>query len=109
TRLEKHPPSVRQSITFDNGSEFTYWTWLQWILALLVFFAHPRCPWERGTNENTNGLVRQYFPKGTRFSQISRSEVAAVQDKLNHRPRTRLGFQTPREAFHKQCCLALQT
>ena len=109
TRLEKHPPAVRQSVTFDNGSEFTRWEWLQWILALLVFFAHPHSPWERGTNENTNGLVRQYFPKGTRFSLVNRYQVQAVQDKLNHRPRKRLGFQTPHEAFHQQCCHALQT
>jgi transposase, IS30 family len=108
-RLEKHPPGVRQSITFDNGSEFTRWEWLEWILKLRVFFAHPHSPWERGTNENTNGLVRQYFPKRTPFSQVTRYEVAAIQDKLNDRPRKRLGFQTPREAFDKQCCLALQT
>jgi IS30 family transposase len=108
-RLEKHPPGLRHSITFDNGSEFAYWTWLQWILALLIYFAHPHSPWERGTNENTNGLVRQYFPKGTRFSQIDKYEVQRVQEKLNHRPRKRLAFQTPHEAFHQQRCLALQS
>lgn len=108
-RLEKHPPALRQSITFDNGSEFSYWTWLQWILALLIYFAHPHCPWERGTNENTNGLVRQYFPKGTRFSQIDKYEVQRVQERLNNRPRKRLGFQSPHEAFQKQRCLAIQT
>lgn len=108
-RLEKHPPELRQSVTFDNGSEFARWEWLQWILALLVYFAHPHSPWERGTNENTNGLVREYFPKGTRFSQVTRYEVQAVQDKLNHRPRKQLGFQTPHEAFHQQRCLALQS
>jgi IS30 family transposase len=108
-RLEKHPRGVRHSITFDNGSEFTRWSWLQWILALFVYFAHPHSPWERGTNENTNGLVREYFPKGTRFSQVTRYEVQAVQDRLNNRPRKRLGFQTPHEAFHQQCCLALQS
>jgi IS30 family transposase len=108
-RLGKHPAHLRLSVTFDNGSEFSGWEWLQWVLMILVYFAHPHCPWERGTNENTNGLVREYFPKGTRFSQINRSEVAAVQDKLNHRPRKRLGFQTPHEAFRQQRYLALQS
>lgn len=108
-RLEKHPSDVRHSITFDNGTEFTRWSWLEWILELQVYFAHPHSPWERGTNENTNGLVRQYFPKGTRFSQVSKYEVQAVQDKLNHRPRKRLEFQTPHEAFQEQRCRALQS
>ncbi|WP_425614411.1 IS30 family transposase [Anatilimnocola sp. NA78] len=108
-RLGKHPRELRQSVTFDNGSEFSRWEWLQWILTLLIFFAHPHSPWERGTNENTNGLVREYFPKGTRFSQVTRYEVQAVQEKLNHRPRKRLDFQTPHEALSKHCCLAVQT
>jgi len=108
-RLEKLPPALRQSITFDNGSEFTRWEWLEWILSLKVYFAHPHSPWERGTNENTNGLVRQYFQKGTRFSQITKYEVQAAQDQLNHRPRKRLDFQSPHEAFQQHCYRALQT
>jgi transposase, IS30 family len=108
-RLEKHPHGVLHSITFDNGSEFALWDWLQWILALLIFYAHPHSPWERGTNENTNGLVRQYFPKGTRFSQVTKYEVRDIQDKLNNRPRKRLGFQTPNEAFQQACNHALQS
>ena len=79
------------------------------LLQLEIYFAHPHSPWERGTNENTNGLVRHYFPKGTRFSQVNHYQVQDVQDKLNHRPRKRLGFQTPHEAFQQQCCLALQS
>lgn len=108
-RLEKCPRGLRLSITFDNGSEFARWQWLKDLLHVEIYFAHPHSPWERGTNENTNGLVRQYFPKGTRFSQVNHYQVQDVQDKLNHRPRKRLGFQTPHEAFHPQCCLALQS
>ncbi len=107
-RLEKCPRGLRLSITFDNGSEFARWQWLRDLLHVEIYFAHPHSPWERGTNENTNGLVRQYFPKGTRFSQVNKYQGQDVQDKLNHRPRKRLGFQTPHEAFQEQCCLALQ-
>lgn len=108
-RLEKHNRGLRLSITFDNGSEFARWQWLRDLLHVEIYFAHPHSPWERGTNENTNGLVRQYFPKGARFSQINQYQVQDVQDKLNNRPRKRLGFQTPHEAFQEQCILALQS
>ena len=108
-RLEKCPRGLCLSITFDNGSEFARWQWLRDRLHVDIYFAHPHSPWERGTNENTNGLVRQYFPKGTRFSQVNHYQVQDVQDKLNHRPRKRLGFQTPHEAFQQQCILALQS
>ena len=108
-RLKKCPRGLRLSITFDNGSEFARWQWLRDLLQVEIYFAHPHSPWERGTNENTNGLVRQYFPKGTRFSQVNHYQVQDVQDKLNHRPRKRLGFQTPHEAFRQQCCRALQS
>lgn len=107
-RLEKCPRGLRLSITFDNGSEFARWQWLRDLLHVEIYFAHPHSPWERGTNENTNGLVRQYFPKGIRFSLVNKYQVQDVQDKLNHRPRKRLGFQTPHEAFQEKCCLALQ-
>jgi transposase, IS30 family len=108
-RLEKFPRGLRLSITFDNGSEFARWEWLRDLLHVEIYFAHPHSPWERGTNENTNGLVRQFFAKGTRFSQVNKYEVQDAQDKLNHRPRKRLGFQTPHEAFQEQCNLALQS
>lgn len=64
-----------------------------------VYFAHPHSPWERGTNENTNSLLRQYFPKGTDFSRITRTRLKGVQDELNDRPRKVLGFHTPHEKF----------
>jgi len=66
-----------------------------------VYFAHPRSPWERGTNENTNGLVRQFFPKGTDFHKLSRKEVKRVQHLLNGRPRKTLHWLTPYQAFQK--------
>ena len=63
------------------------------------FFAHPYSPWERGCNENMNGLIRQYFPKGMDFSNIKRADEEFVMDRLNNRPRKRLGFRTPNEVF----------
>lgn len=101
-RMQLLPPQLRQSMTFDNGSEFSEWEQLAAALTMEIFFTHPRSPWERGTNENTNGLARQYFPKGTRFNAVSRFEVQQVQEKLNDRPRRRLDYQTPREVFQKQ-------
>ena len=66
-----------------------------------MFFAHPRSPWERGINENTNGLIRQFFPKGTDFNKVSRYEVKKVQDLLNRRPRQTLNFDKPFEVFER--------
>ena len=70
-------------------------------LGILWFFAHPYSSWERGTNENTNGLIRWYFPKGTDFAKISDESIKAVEDALNNRPRKRLGWKTPLEAFNE--------
>ena len=64
-----------------------------------MFFAHPKSPWQRGTNENTNGLLRQYFPKGTDLSRWNNNEIAAVQNTMNNRPREILEWRTPEEAF----------
>jgi IS30 family transposase len=66
---------------------------------MTVSFAHPSSPWERGTNENTNGLVRQFFPKGTEFDQLQAGELLHVQNLLNGRPRKVLNYRTPKEAF----------
>jgi transposase, IS30 family len=96
-RLRSVPSSARQSITFDNGTEFAGHVKLGQALSLPIYFANPHSPWQRGTNEHTNGLVRQYLPKGTLFKDLSPSRVARIQHELNDRPRKRLGYQTPHE------------
>lgn len=98
-RLQQLPPALRCSLTFDNGTEFAQYVAMEQALELTVFFADPHSPWQRGTNENTNGLVRQFFPKGTNLSQVSRYKVAKAEQLLNDRPRRRLAYQTPREIF----------
>ena len=101
-RLHKYPPHLRQSVTFDRGSEFADHAWLTRVLKIAVYFADPGKPWQRGTNENTNGLVRQYFPKGTVFRTISPERIGKAQDALNLRPRKCIGFQTPHQLLSKQ-------
>jgi len=88
------------TITFDNGKEFAHHQAMADTLAVNVYFAHPYHSWERGLNEHTNGLIRQYFPKGSSLEDITAEQVMAVQDKLNHRPRKILGFKTPFEVFY---------
>ena len=88
------------TITFDNGKEFAQHQIMADKLAINVYFAHPYHSWERGLNEHTNGLIRQYFPKGSSLEDITAEQVMAVQDKLNHRPRKILGFKTPYEVFY---------
>lgn len=91
-----------RSITFDNGTEFARCHRLEKHLGLTLYFADPGCPHQRGTNENTNGLIRQYFPKGTDFRDISHDKVRDVQNRLNNRPRACLGFRTPTEVFFEK-------
>lgn len=88
-----------KTLTLDNGSENQRWRELESLSGAKVYFAHPYSSWERGTNENTNGLVRRYFPKGTDFSQVSEEDIAAVEYALNTRPRKRLGWKTPLEVW----------
>ena len=87
------------TITADNGKEFAGHETLKEQLSANVYFAHPYCSWERGLNENTNGLIRQYFTKGSSFENITDDEVEAVMNKLNHRPRKTLKFKTPHTVF----------
>lgn len=100
------PPSLRKTLTLDNGKEFSQHEQLAEELNLGVYFAKPYCSWQRGTNENTNGLLRQFFPKGTDFTQIDSKQVARAKILLNNRPRKRLGYRTPSEVLGKylQCC-----
>lgn len=88
-----------KTFTFDNGTEFFYHSLLTKALRVKVYFADPYCSGQRGTNENTNGLLRQYFPKTMNYNYISYQAVAKAQHALNHRPRLRLGFQTPASRF----------
>jgi transposase, IS30 family len=92
----------RHSITFDNGSEFARCGRLEGQLGTKLYFADPGCPYQRGTNENTNGLLRQYFPKGTDFRDITHAEVRRAEILLNNRPRACLGFRTPSEVFFEK-------
>lgn len=88
-----------KTLTYDNGREFSEHKRTEKDLDAKIYFAHPYSSWERGTNENTNGLIRQYFPKQRSLAKVSRAEVAQVENKLNHRPRKCLGFRTPHEVF----------
>lgn len=101
-RLKDLAAEHRRSITFDNGTEFARCHRLEKHLGLELYFADPGCPYQRGTNENTNGLIRQYFPKGTDFRTVSHQRVREVEDRLNDRPRACLGFRTPREVSAEQ-------
>ena len=98
-RMQDLPASLRRSVTFDNGKEFAEHRRLTRTLGLKVYFALPYKSWQRGTNENTNGLLRQFFPKGIDFTQISHQEVARVEQLLNERPRRRLDYRTPAEVL----------
>jgi len=88
-----------QTITADNGKEFAGHEEISRILEIEFYFAHPYHSWERGLNENTNGLILQYFPKGMSFDSITDEDVAFVMDRLNNRPRKSLDYATPDEVF----------
>jgi IS30 family transposase len=103
-RLKDLPPSLRRSMTFDNGKEFAKHPRLTWGLGLDVYFADPYASWQRGANENMNGLLRQFFPQGTDFTRISHHEVARVEQLLNERRRKRLGYRTPEEILQHRFC-----
>lgn len=97
------------TITSDNGKEFANHQAIASNLQADFYFAHPYASWERGLNENTNGLVRQYFPKKSSFSKITERDVQQVMDRLNNRPRKTLGFKTPNQVFFNQKPIALTT
>ena len=97
--LRRLPKRKRQTLTLDNGIEFSDWESLEQKAGLTIYFAYPYHAWERGTNENTNGLLRQYFPKSLDFNLITPRELAHVVHRLNNRERKRLKFLTPRQVF----------
>ncbi|MGH8335922.1 MAG: IS30 family transposase [Gammaproteobacteria bacterium] len=95
-----HPLEARvHTLTWDNGSEFAEHALIDIALNAKSYFAEPYSSWQRGTNENTNGLVRQYLPKRCDLGAYSDTEIQAIEDKLNQRPRKRLGFRTPQQVF----------
>jgi len=107
--VKKLPQQMKLTLTYDQGREMAEHKLFTKLTGVRVYFAHPRSPWERGTNENTNGLIRQFFPKGTDFNKVSRYEVKKAQNLLNGRPRVALDFQKPYEVFsqliNQNCCV----
>lgn len=99
--FENIPRALKKGFTVDNGKEFAAHIELSELTGMKVFFCDPYSPWQRGTNENTNGLLRQFFLKGTSFENVSDEELRAVVNLINNRPRKRLGFRTPAEVFMK--------
>jgi IS30 family transposase len=113
-RLRTLPPAVRLTLAYDQGKEMARHRELAQRLNIRVYFADPHSPWQRPTNENTNGLLRQYLPKGTDFSGLSQRYLTSIANALNTRPRKCLGFATPEEVLAREISqlnttVALQT
>jgi IS30 family transposase len=100
-RLRRRHPQCFKTITADNGTEFHDYAALEHATGTAFFFATPHHSWERGTNENTNGLIRQYVPKGTSMAKLSQQRCNAIAQAINNRPRKRLNFKTPQECFNE--------
>ena len=107
--MEVLPPQLRRSLTWDQGAEMAQHVELARATEMPVYFCEPRSPWQRGTNENTNGLLRQYFPKGTDLSRHSQSDLVAVGIAINNRPRKILNWLTPAEVFAANMASAMQS
>lgn len=104
--LNKYNELFRKSMTYDNGMEMSNHKWLTQQTGMKIYFAHPYSSWERGTNENTNGLIRRYFPKGTDFNLVSEEQLKTVQEKLNNRPRKCLKYKTPKYILEMELAVA---
>jgi IS30 family transposase len=96
-KIQTIPDTLRRSLTWDQGPEMRDWKQVRIDAGIDIYFCDPHAPWQRGSNENTNGLLRQYFPKGTDLNTVSELELDRVADELNDRPRKRLGFYKPTE------------
>lgn len=99
------PKEIAKTLTYDQGKEMSEHRRFTIDTGIQVYFAHPGSPWERGTNENTNGLIRQYFPKGTEFDKVPAREIRRVQRELNGRPRAVLGYEKPDEVINRLVAL----
>jgi IS30 family transposase len=102
------PAKLRRTLTADNGKEFADFKTIERALKLKVYFANPHAPWERGTNENTNGLLRDFFPKGSDFRKVTAARLAQVERMLNNRPRKCLNYRTPAEVLNALPGVALR-
>lgn len=103
--LGQLPKEIAKTLTYDQGKEMSEHKQFTIDTGIAVYFAHPGSPWERGTNENTNGLIRQYFPKGTDFSKVSGREIKRAQRELNDRPRAVLHYKKPDEVINQLVAL----
>lgn len=104
-KLRHLPKGLKRSLTYDQGREMAEHKLFTAQTKVHVYFADPHSPWQRGSNENTNGLLRQYFPRGTNFSKVSNQRINKVQELLNNRPRKTLNWLTPNEVFPKTVAL----
>ena len=96
-KLNQLNPLFKKSMTYDNGTEMARHEIITQKTGMKIYFAHPYSSWERGTNENTNGLIRRFLPKGTDFNEIDENKLFFIQEKLNNRPRKIIGYKTPKE------------
>ena len=101
-KLNQLNPLFKKTMTYDNGIEMARHEKITRKTGMEIYFAHPYSSWERGTNENTNGLIRRYLPKGTDFNQINKKQLMIIQEKLNNRPRKIIGFKTPKEIMNSE-------
>lgn len=97
--LNRFDSQLKKTMTYDNGTEMADHKWLSKTTKMDIYFANPYASWERGTNENTNGLIRRFLPKKTDFGTINKKQLKTIQQKLNNRPRKVLGYRTPLEVF----------
>lgn len=103
-QLIQYPQHMKQTITYDNGSENVEHEFVNKVLGTQSYFCHPYHSWERGTVENTIGLIRRFLPKKTNFATIAKEQIKRIETELNDRPRKCLAFKTPSEVFKSKCC-----